>query len=300
MDTPDFVLESPDGRLDGLPEIRTFGEARHQSAEPRLPPHFNPGIEICLCRAGVYRWNVEGEIVEIKPGELSITRPWEKHSGVDNVLGPGRLSWMILNATGDADGNHIHSPSLDAVLRTDSPRVRAIIAESPTHHLGQLPAAVRAFDRLSYELPRTEPGRLTAAKASVSLLLVSVVRRLVEPRADSPDRTPEGVLQVLRDVGEAPDREWTTSAMAGRAGLGVTAFTDWCRRLTGRSPRWYLLQERLELARRLLRESTRTVTEIALQTGFSSSQHFSTSFKRLYGQTPSEFRERAAGVDDLE
>ena len=64
-------------------------------------------------------------------------------------------------------------------------------------------------------------------------------------------------------------------------------------------------QERLELARRLLGESTFTVKQIALRTGFSSSQHFSTSFKRLYGQTPSEFRERSvgersAGVDDSE
>ncbi len=46
---------------------------------------------------------------------------------------------------------------------------------------------------------------------------------------------------------------------------------------------------RLERARRLLAQGNRSVTEIAQETGFSSSQHFAGVFRRHYGRPPSSF-----------
>jgi AraC-like DNA-binding protein len=81
--------------------------------------------------------------------------------------------------------------------------------------------------------------------------------------------------------------------MAAAAGLGITAFTEWCRRATGRSPRWYLLECRLGQAHEELLHGERPITDIALELEFSSSQHFSSAFRKLYGRSPSEVRQRA-------
>ena len=48
---------------------------------------------------------------------------------------------------------------------------------------------------------------------------------------------------------------------------------------------------RLEKARKLLKQSTLTITEIALANGFSSSAHFAHSFRRTFGSTPSSLRQ---------
>ena len=58
------------------------------------------------------------------------------------------------------------------------------------------------------------------------------------------------------------------------------------------SPSHYYLQLRLERARQLLFQTDLSIVEIAAQTGFVSSSHFSTTYKELFGNTPSA--ERAA------
>lgn len=289
-----LIVDSGDKCLRDLPAVVMFGDALHRTAERRLPPHYNPGIEICLCRRGVYRWNVEGRIVEIKPGEVSITRPWEEHSGVNNVLGPGRLSWLVLTAKAEPP---LDSRPLAELLAGDGEWALASIGDSRRHQLGELPEAVPAFDRISRELESNRPGGGAVVRAAVALLVVSIARRIDAEVAEAAEPVPDGVVLALREVAASPERDWTTTHMASRAGLGVTAFTDWCRRLTGRSPRWYLIEERLRWARVLLADRHRSITEVALQTGFSSSQHFSTSFKKLYGETPTTFRRAIAQAE---
>ena len=56
------------------------------------------------------------------------------------------------------------------------------------------------------------------------------------------------------------------------------------------SPSHYYLQLRLERARQLLFQTELSIVEIAAQTGFVSSSHFSTTYKELYGNTPSADR----------
>ncbi len=293
-DEDTFTLNVGAADLSAVPEITMFGDARHRSAEQRLGPHFNPGIEICLCRSGIYRWVVEGDDVEIKPGELSITRPWQRHSGQDNVLGPGRLCWIIVDAGGS---DRIESPALEVLLGEEAAWVGDTISSSGQSFIGSIKEAPALFDLIAVELSGRRPGHVAAIRAAVVRLLIIVARRLTElgenERTPS-DPIPQSVLAVLSAVARAPEGEWTSSGMADRAGLGATAFTDWCRRATGRSPRWYVLEQRLRSARDLLVESEWTVTEIAIETGFASSQHFSASFRKLFGETPTAYRRRIA------
>ena len=47
---------------------------------------------------------------------------------------------------------------------------------------------------------------------------------------------------------------------------------------------------RIDEARRLLTETRMDITSIAIELGFSSSQHFASRFKNLTGRTPSDYR----------
>ncbi len=270
-----------------------FGDERHRSARRSLGPHYNQGIEICLCRAGVYRWDVEGRAVEIRHGELSVTRPWELHSGWDNLIGPGRLSWIILAANGSAGQNaaSLDAPELVELLGSEAQAVLAAFSRSEHSFVGAIPEAEQLFDQIGEEIAHRRLGQTAAIRAAVARLLILTARKLdAGPRsAIEREPVPAGVLSVLTDVREHPERAWTTAQMAEEAGLGVTAFTEWCGRVTGRSPRWYLLQERLSRAVEMLKNGTTTITDAALATGFSSSQHFSTAFRKLYGESPSAY-----------
>jgi transcriptional regulator GlxA family with amidase domain len=60
----------------------------------------------------------------------------------------------------------------------------------------------------------------------------------------------------------------------------------------GIAPAEYYLRMRVAHACKELSQTDRPVTEIGLSTGFSSSQHFSTAFKRVIGTTPRAYREQ--------
>lgn len=88
---------------------------------------------------------------------------------------------------------------------------------------------------------------------------------------------PPAVLDKLRRVARDPARPWTTRESANTPPLGSPHL-----------PSGY----RAERARDLLTTTALSVTEIALETGFSSSQHLSTAFRRLTGSTPTDYRRR--------
>jgi AraC-like DNA-binding protein len=60
--------------------------------------------------------------------------------------------------------------------------------------------------------------------------------------------------------------------------------------IVGLTPKTFQTRCKIEEAKRLLSETEFTATQIALELGFSSSQHFSGLFKRMTGWTPESFR----------
>src|SRR3954452_15264771 len=82
----------------------------------------------------------------------------------------------------------------------------------------------------------------------------------------------------------------TVADLARAAGLSPAHFSREFRRTFGEAPHQYLLTRRLERAAALLRNTDRTVTEICFAVGLTSVGSFITSFGRVYGVTPGEYR----------
>ena len=58
----------------------------------------------------------------------------------------------------------------------------------------------------------------------------------------------------------------------------------------GVPPHRFHMSRRMERAKTLLEERTRSVTEVGLMLGFAETSSFTTSFRRTVGVTPSDFR----------
>lgn len=81
--------------------------------------------------------------------------------------------------------------------------------------------------------------------------------------------------------------------LACAAGLSKAHFSREFRRTFGESPYVYLLTRRLERAAALLRNTDYSVAQICLDVGLQGIGSFTTSFKRMYGMTPTEYRAAA-------
>lgn len=80
-------------------------------------------------------------------------------------------------------------------------------------------------------------------------------------------------------------------ALARAARLSPAHFSREFRREFGETPHQYLLTRRLERAAALLRSTDRSVSDICFAVGLRSVGSFTTSFGRLYGVSPTAYRQ---------
>ncbi|WP_298244052.1 AraC family transcriptional regulator [uncultured Bradyrhizobium sp.] len=88
------------------------------------------------------------------------------------------------------------------------------------------------------------------------------------------------------------DADVSLSALAADAGLSRFHFCRSFKESTGLSPHAWLRQHRLEQAMNMLRESEESIVSIAAALGYSSQTAFAAAFKKLTGETPSDWRRR--------
>ena len=88
------------------------------------------------------------------------------------------------------------------------------------------------------------------------------------------------------------------AALASAAGLSPAHFSRLFKQAFGESPHGYLLTRRLERAAALLRNTDRSVADICTMVGLSSVGSFTTSFKRTFGSTPTQYRADFPAIAD--
>lgn len=79
--------------------------------------------------------------------------------------------------------------------------------------------------------------------------------------------------------------------LAARAGLSPFYFTRLFKKETGYTPHEYIILSRINIAKFYLKSSTYSIKEICFNSGFSSESSFCSTFRKVCGMTPSEYRE---------
>jgi AraC family transcriptional regulator len=83
------------------------------------------------------------------------------------------------------------------------------------------------------------------------------------------------------------------TTLADECGLSVSHFARSFRRTFGTSAHRYLIFQRVEMAKTLLSTSDRSLSEVALEAGFSDQAAFSRTFKALVGTSPGQWKREA-------
>jgi AraC family transcriptional regulator len=86
------------------------------------------------------------------------------------------------------------------------------------------------------------------------------------------------------------DGDVSVTMLAEACGLSSTHFSRAFHRTTGASPHQWLLQRRIDKARRLLCDPDAPLADVALNCGFANQSHFTRVFTRLIGISPGQWR----------
>lgn len=83
---------------------------------------------------------------------------------------------------------------------------------------------------------------------------------------------------------------WTVAELAREIGMSRTVLTERFGHFLGEPPMTYLTRWRLRLGARALTTTSRSVAQIAAETGYESEASFNRAFKREYGLPPARYR----------
>ena len=207
---------------------------------------------------------------------------------------------LIFDGTMPAGTLYVSAPSKPLAVQFHAPGAFLHFHISADHFPAQPSAAenlndlVLLRDPLAAELAKALIERGHAADNEfarcVGQTLAMHLTRLEPPRAKVNALPKWRLRRVEQYIGDHFDRCISLSELANVAGLSRMHFAAQFRAATGYRPREYLLNHRIEHAKRMLATTGRPLAEIALAVGFSTQAHFSTVFKRISGQSPARWR----------
>jgi AraC-like DNA-binding protein len=256
--------------------LRGIGWSR-QTAARRGYIENNPQhvFDFCLVASGRVDFLVNRKLISTSSGDIFITWPLERHGSNHFVLQPSELFWFQISLDTCAPLSGSELATYRRELRLKQPRV-----------FPSTPEIRHAFRLMRDECYTQELLWKERVKHLVLGLLADIVR-LRRRSPGSRNVSPEiqyAQTWMRRNLAE----NYTLAQLASRIGFCGPHFQARFKAETGVAPGLFRTHLRIEQAKHELIGGA-SVTEIAYGLGFSSSQYFSTSFKRMVGLTPQQY-----------
>lgn len=287
-----FLLKNGCDELLPFPHIIEFGLKKHTTIRLNsLKACAAEPLRFYFIIEGKFDWIINGQHYVLYPGDLAIILPGQMLGGEKDIMHIGTVAWLHIRleelkneglyTIGNWSGLHINEGG--AIAR--------ILLLNKLPVLSNQKEAGILFQKVGNEIFNQELGYITRINQMIDELFILIARQLT--RQNNLSRNfPQSFLLLEQSLRKNLSHQWTVEEMGALMGLGNTAFSEKVKSYTGFSPLNYLINIRISEALKLLKRPDVHVTDIALTVGFYSSQHFATTFKKLTGYTPSEFRKK--------
>jgi AraC family transcriptional regulator len=160
-------------------------------------------------------------------------------------------------------------------------RLRALVAAAHTEMVAGFPS-----------------GRLFLDSVEQAMAVALVKDRAVRHRPAQFSRggLNSARLRKIRELVYAKmEEDLSLEEMAQTVGLSTAHFARMFRKSMGETPHQFVLRQRLERARAMLRARDVRVLDVALICGFKTQQHFAQVFRGVWGVSPTEYRQELVG-----
>ena len=244
----------------------TFGITSGRAND--IQPHMHPNWELLYYLEGEGTLTIGSETIDFSPGCIVCQPPNILHS--EHSDGGFRNIYFH-----SPNFSPPHSSGISVYHDNESEEYGSLVKLAYRHYFDPAPQSPALVDGLIH--------------------VIYHYLELFESERDRPvSREIAKVKQILVERYTDPDFQLSTSFQ--EIGFCRDHLRRCFKKETGKTPHEFLLQLRMEHARRLLEEQHRdaplTIREIALLSGFSDPYHFSNTFKRRTGMTPTEFVRR--------
>ncbi len=264
----------------GFRDVAVLGRYEYASAHQPLARHSHGNmIEICLLESGHQNYIVEGKEYSLVGGDVFLTRPYEKHGSGSCLEEKGVLYWLL-----------IHIPKSRQRFLSLSPAQGKCIVQQlshfcPRHFKGNTKLKNTLNQIFTVFHNKADPLRIV----NLQNLLLRFLLDTLACASQNKDKNPSPEIRlILSYIDQHLFEMIPLSALADEMSLSLSRFKVRFKKEIGIPPAQYIMGKKIEKSKQLLSSGRYSVTDIAMQLGFSSSQYFSTVFKQYTGLPPSQ------------
>lgn len=287
-----FILKKGCAELLPFPHIIEFALKKNTTIQfNTLKAIATESLRLYYIIEGKFEWRIEEQHYSLYPNDLVIVLPGQLLGGEKDFLDIGCVSWLHIQLKQLELTGKMVPGRWSSLSENESRVIGKILVLNNVPVLSKLKEAGILFQHLQHEFFNQEIGYSTRINQLIDELFILIARHLTRQNNSRRD-FPQTFMKLEQTLRESLSHQWTVEEMAALVGLGTTAFSEKVKSYTGFSPLNYLINIRISEALKLLKRQDVNVTDIALEVGFYSSQHFATTFKKLTGYTPSEFRKK--------
>lgn len=271
----------------GVPEIFRFGYAQFQSSVATSDDWaHHQGAELVFLLEGDACWELEDDfLVPLSAGQCALFPSQLKHRITNGIYPPCASFWMVMTAANE---------QIRPAMLTDSNRTlfesalgrSGLTRPISEQGLNSISSVIRIMkDKRIYS---GAPLLISELRAHLHLIMVETWKaHETSPGNEAPDELVQKVLEIIHDdVNEWPQ----VSVLAQRLGCTRGHLHAVFRREVGMAPSDYVQRLRIKKACEWLSDGALSITDIAHDMGFASSQHFSRTFRKYLGLTPTDYR----------
>ena len=261
----------------GIPVLQLFGVDSSNRARKPLMPHIHRNcMEIVFLLKGFQIYEVGGARFNLSGSNIFVTYPDEVHSSGQYPESNTNLIWMQINLKED-----LPFFGLD---EENGAYLRQALATLPRFFEGDTDLSTllnTAFFSLASDDPLEK--QLGRQQLICGLLRMKQLSEQVAPyHVDAIDNA----LAYIHDNLESPI---LLEDAADSCGLSLSRFKVRFKEKIGTTPRDYINRVKIERAKEMLKSGS-SVTDAALDLGFTTSNYFAVLFKKYTGHTPTEYR----------
>jgi AraC-like DNA-binding protein len=277
-----------------LPLVTQIGLVHSHSVSP-VPRHSHDGIEVIFVLHGAtaYEFNA-GKSVEVPGGHFLIIPSRSVHRGAHDVRMPSTICGLVLDS--EPSRQRRNTPFTRADLHWMAGHfTRAASTVHPFNREIKHVIARLTHEKEAFKSNLPDPVVQATLRSLACTAILEAARQLTTRRAPGPTELVDAAAAYLRNHYQEPIQ---MPDLVRHLGFSRARMFQLFKSGLGLTPNDYLQRVRVEKAQELLRNTRKPVTQIALDTGFSSSQYFSTVFRRYTGQTPARYREKSSTVGE--
>jgi AraC-like DNA-binding protein len=254
-------------------------EAVEAETPHTFPRHTHEQFGIGVIDRGAQRSLSGRGMVEAGSGDTITVNPGEVHDGAP--IGNDGRAWRML----------YFDPSLIADAIDDISEGKAGIREFSRPVIRD-PGLAGRFRLLFSSMTTGDANEARVRQDELLLMLLAAVMR--EPdQSDRRSSVPKAILNAKSQIDDDPAAAVTLADLARESGLSRFQVLRGFVRATGLTPHAYLIQRRIDTARRLIAAGL-PLAEAAMASGFADQSHMTRIFVRTYGVSPRAYAAAAS------